>query len=185
MTIHTVKGQESEALFGICMIAMRTLSTRYFAARWIRNMFQQLNEKMQRSGQPGRNQQSRTSPEPADSHADRTKMAEPTKSTADFQHHSSQGATYEPPIDHENPREARAGSNAEIPVTHGEQWSNTSTDVGMPGFGGLDHPANVLHGYDTTGGPGYPLDMQHMSATYWQNFLNANQYSGGNFEFRG
>jgi hypothetical protein len=54
MTIHAVRGREGEQNLNFCMIAMRTLSTMYFAAGWIRNVFQQLNDKRATSTLPTR-----------------------------------------------------------------------------------------------------------------------------------
>ncbi|KAL1865927.1 hypothetical protein VTK73DRAFT_5011 [Phialemonium thermophilum] len=49
MTMHAIRGAAGENQLGLCMIAMRTLATMYWAASWIRNIFQKLGEKKQRS----------------------------------------------------------------------------------------------------------------------------------------
>ncbi|KAJ9157327.1 hypothetical protein NKR23_g302 [Pleurostoma richardsiae] len=49
MTMHVIRGAAGEHQLSLCMIAMRTLSTMYWAAGWIRNIFQKLGEKKQRS----------------------------------------------------------------------------------------------------------------------------------------
>ena len=54
MTIHAIRGRESEQQLSLCMIAMRPLSSMYFAAGWIRNLFQKLSEKRAESARPTR-----------------------------------------------------------------------------------------------------------------------------------
>ena len=49
MTMHAIRGPAAEHQLSVCMIAMRTLSTMYWAAGWIRNIFQKLGEKKQKN----------------------------------------------------------------------------------------------------------------------------------------
>ena len=49
MTMHAIRGPAAEHQLSICMIAMRALSTMYWAAGWIRNIFLKLGEKKQKN----------------------------------------------------------------------------------------------------------------------------------------
>jgi hypothetical protein len=49
MTMHAIRGPSAEHQLGLCMIAMRTLSTMYWAAGWIRNIFQKMGERQKTS----------------------------------------------------------------------------------------------------------------------------------------
>ena len=112
----------------MCMIAMRTLSTMYFAAGWIRNMFQKLNES--RGGTPYK-------PRPTSSQAATPTVAASSDGTS---------STYMPRQDERDGIMEASPNATSIPTSEAFQDGSTS----HPGYHNhhhAHHPHHHHHNY--------------------------------------
>lgn len=156
MTMHAIRGPAAEHQLSVCMIAMRTLSKMYWAAGWIRNIFQKLGEKKQKnfhgvytSGVPTR------VPSPVPESNDQS-QPQATESVEAVEHMQP---NLEPPVPHSEPAHAEASrldchEAAQIPNI--PQPDSSLTGIHYIPFASTVHDPTALHAF------GHDQDARNM-----------------------
>lgn len=120
MTMHALRGPKAEHELNICMIAMRTLSTMYSAAGWIRLLFQRLADK-KRGRTKSNKSSSKNSRKTSPLRSDCENREAPTAQVASLLIHPTNNS---PPKHNHEPHQTPAQPKSSTPVyqTHASNY---------------------------------------------------------------